>query len=223
MVNKESLEIGDTVKVRTGFIDPEYGLEMSGWHGRVTQIFPDEGTALIAFDSLTLQNLPETYIEDCEEEGLSWNEYGYDLTDLIKTAPRDTLAQSKKTLREINESIVHNFLYLGEEGREIRRLLLTVDPDGELDALDAWFEYLNQTLKFPFEAVVDEQMRGPLRSGDKVRVHSLEDADEMYGIIVKLRRGREQFHLPLCQLAAADNGSPLYDLIDLYRTWFANH
>lgn len=178
---------------------------------------------MITFDSLTLQNLPESYIEDCEEEGFSWNEYGYDLTDLIKTAPRDTLAESEKARREVHDSLIDNFLYLGAEGKEIRRLLLTVDPEGELDALGAWFEYLDQEIKFPFEAVVDEWMRGPLRSGDKVRVHSLEDADEMYGIIVKLRRGRKQFHLPLCQLAAADKESPLYELIDLYRTWFANH
>lgn len=222
MTNKESVKIGDTVKVRDGFIDPEFGAEMSGWHGRITELFPEEKTALIVFDSLTLRNLPETYIVDCEESGFSWNEYGYDVNDLIKVAPRDSLAESKKALKETQESIIHNYLYLGAEGKEMRRLFLTVDPEGDLDALGAWFEYLEQTVEFPFEAVVDEWMRGPLRSGDKVRVHSLEDADEMYGIIVKLRRGRKQFHLPLCQLAAADEDSPLYALIDLYRTWFAN-
>lgn len=40
MTDKESLKIGDTVKVREGFIDPEYGVEMSGWHGRITELFP---------------------------------------------------------------------------------------------------------------------------------------------------------------------------------------
>ncbi|MCZ7667787.1 MAG: hypothetical protein M5U34_11525 [Chloroflexi bacterium] len=55
MTDKESLKIGDTVKVREGFIDPEYGVEMSGWHGRITELFPEEKTAMITFDSLTLQ------------------------------------------------------------------------------------------------------------------------------------------------------------------------
>lgn len=222
MTKEESLKIGDTVKVKDDFIDPDCGADMSGWQGRITQLFPEEGTALIAFDSITLQNLPQEYIDDSEEEGLSWNEYGYDLTDLIKVQPRDTAADAAQTLKQLEEALVHNYLYLGEEGKEIGRILQSVDPDGNLDPLSAWWEYLEQDLKFPFEAVVDEWQRGPLRSGEKVRVHGIEDADEHYGIIVKLRHGRKQYHLPLCELAAANENSREYGLIDLYRTWFAN-
>ncbi len=111
---------------------------------------------------------------------------------------------------------------MGEEGQEIRRIMQTIDPKGDMGEMEVWWEYLEQELKFPLEAVVDEWGRGPLRSGEKVRVHAIEDADEHYGIIVKLRRGRKQFHTPLFQLAAADRSSREYSLIDLYRTWFAN-
>ncbi|MFN2280066.1 MAG: hypothetical protein ACK2UR_20800, partial [Candidatus Promineifilaceae bacterium] len=48
---------------------------MSGWHGRVSEIYQDEGTALIAFDSLTLLDLPGSLVEQCEEEGYSWNDF----------------------------------------------------------------------------------------------------------------------------------------------------
>ena len=69
--------------------------------------------------------------------------------------------------------------YLGDEGEEIQGILQNIDPYGELAALDVWLAYLEQELKFPFEAVVDEwQEHGSLRAGDKVRVHAIEDADE---------------------------------------------
>lgn len=215
------LQIGDTVKVRQGFKDPDTKVTMGGWYGSVTQLFPETGTAMIAFDSQTLRDMPAKYIEQCEEDGLSWRKYGYDLTDLTKVEPRDTEEQASAVAAEIEAKNI--YAYLGKEGQEIRRIIQSVDPDGEMDHLYVWAEYLKDHLRFPFEAVVDEwQSRGPLRSGDKVRVHAIEDSDKMYGIIVKLRRGLRRFHFPLSDLAPADKTSPEYHLIYLYRTWFAN-
>jgi hypothetical protein len=69
------LKYGDVVRVRDGFRHPDLDVGMSGWHGRVSEIYQDEGTALIAFDSLTLLDLPESFIEQFEEEGYSWNDF----------------------------------------------------------------------------------------------------------------------------------------------------
>ena len=215
------LQIGDVVKVRQGFKDPDTKVDMSNWHGRISQFYPEEGTALIVFDSQTLQNMPPNYIKRCEREGYGWDSYGYDLEDLTKVEPRDTVADVQKILDQLGGE--HAYDHLGKEGEEIQRIIQTVDPEGDMGLLDVWLEYLEQELTFPFAAIVDEwQERGPLRSGDKVRVHGIEDADEHYGIIVKLRRGRKQFHLPLCELAAADENSKEHNLIALYRVWFAN-
>jgi len=52
-------KIGDAVRVKVGFIDEETDLDMSGWQGRITEFYPDVGTALIAFDSLTLKACPQ--------------------------------------------------------------------------------------------------------------------------------------------------------------------
>ncbi|MCP4418265.1 MAG: hypothetical protein GY805_16710, partial [Chloroflexi bacterium] len=200
MAQKRTLEIGDVVKIRWGFKDPDTKIEMSGWHGRITKFYPEEGTAMIAFDSRTMQDMPSKYVEICEIEGYAWHQYGHDLTDLIKTDPRDTKEETAVTFTQLENKRIYS--YLGEEGQEIRRIMQTIDPKGDMGEMDVWWEYLEQELKFPLEAVVDEWQRGPLRSGDKVRVHAIEDADEHYGIIVKLRRGRKQYHLPLCELAA---------------------
>jgi hypothetical protein len=217
----QPLEIGDSVKVRQGFKDPDTQIDMGGWYGRVTQLFPEEDTAMIAFDSQTLRQMPDHYIETCVADDCSWQAYGYDLADLIKVEPRDTPAEVKAVVDALEAKYIYS--YLGEEGLEIRQILRSVDPDDELDHLVAWTDYLEENLRFPFEAVVDEwQERGPLRSGARVRVHAIEDADEHYGIIVKLRHGRKQYHFALCELAAADEQAPEYHLIDLYRTWFAN-
>jgi hypothetical protein len=221
MAKETTVKIGDTVKVKDDFIDPECGVDMSGWHGRIKEIFPKIGTALIAFDTITLLNLPPEHIEESEEKGLSWSEYGYDLVDLSKVDPRDTTADVEATLNQIANHYI--FAHLGEEGREIRQVIQSVDPHGKMSEIEIWQIFLEQKLKFPLAAVVVEwQDRGPLRSGDKVQIHAIEAADEGYGLIVKLRRGRRQFHFPLCDLSTADNSSTAYKFIDLYRTWFAN-
>jgi hypothetical protein len=221
MAEDSTLQIGDTVKVKDDFIDPECDVDMGGWHGRIKEFYPKIGTALIAFDSITLQNLPPEYIEESEEEGLSWSEYGYDLADLSKADPRDTSADVEATQKEIAHHYI--FAHLGEEGREIRQVIQSVDPHGNMSEIEIWQTYLEQKLKFPLAAVVNEwQDRGPWRSGDKVHIHAIEAADMHYGLIVKLRRGRRQFHFPLCDLSAVDNNSTTYRLIELYRTWFAN-
>ena len=216
-----NIQIRDVVKVRDGFCDSELGVDMSGWHGRVSKLYPEEGSALIAFDSLTLLALPASYIEQCEEEGYSWTDYGYSLDDLSKTEARDTLSRVLTVLKDLQKRT--QFSYLGEEGRELNKIFLSIDPDGTMVPVDVWETYLRQNLTFPFEAVVDEwQERGPLRAGDKMRVSQIEMADERYGLIVKAKHGRHQIHFPLCDLAAKDKDSSNFDLIDLYRTWFAN-
>ena len=217
-----NIQSGDVVKVRDGFCDSELGVDMGGWHGRVSKLYPEEGTALVAFDSLTLLDIPERFIEKYAEEGYSWEDYGYDLDDLIKTKARDTLTDVRYVLKELRNQ--YKYSYLGEEGREINKIFLAIDPDWVMGPLEVWEIYLQQNLTFPFEAVVDEwQERGPLRAGDKMRVSQIEIVDEGYGLIIKAKHGRHQIHFPLCDLAAMDKDSPNFDLIDRYRTWFANH
>ena len=69
-----SLEIGDSVKVREGMMCPDMeGLCIEGWQGKVSEVGEDmDGDALICirWDSLTLKNLPDYFIEQSEEEGL---------------------------------------------------------------------------------------------------------------------------------------------------------
>ena len=92
------------------------------------------------------------------------------------------------------------------------------------DILAAWRAELERTLRFPFEAIVDEfQDRGPFRADDRVtvlRFHQV--ADEVYGILVICRKGQRLYEFPLSDLAAHDKKSPNADAIQDYRVWHAN-
>jgi len=110
-----------------------------------------------------------------------------------------------------------------DEDKRIQAVLDGIDPDDEMEALDAWEEHLEENLSFPFEAKVYEwQDRGPLRTGERVKVKSIFEADDHYGIIVEVRRGREKFWFPLCDLEVTDRQSPNYQLVKDYAVWFAN-
>ncbi len=69
-----SLEIGDSVTVREGMMCPDMeDLCIEGWQGKVSEVGEDkDGNTLICirWDSTTLKNLPDYFIEQSDEEGL---------------------------------------------------------------------------------------------------------------------------------------------------------
>jgi hypothetical protein len=69
------VEIGDLIITRSGTVDPDLGLDISGWQGRVIEM--DKGPrgqqmTCIEWDGPTLKRMPPEIIEKCEEDGLDW-------------------------------------------------------------------------------------------------------------------------------------------------------
>jgi len=214
-------KIGDTVRVKDGFIDKETDHDMSGWQGRIKEFYTDVGTALIEFDSLTIKGIPSTYIRRCEEEGYSWSEYGFELEWLEIAVSRDTQHDVAAMIND--RSGEFPYAHLGEDGRAMDEILGGVDPDDELEAFQVWEGHLSKHLTFPFEATVSEfQERGPLRVGDHVKVHRIKRVDDFYGVIVQVQRSRHIYYFPLCDLKVLEPSSPNHDLVQLYAVWFAN-
>jgi hypothetical protein len=214
-------KIGDTVRVKDGFIDAETDHDMSGWQGRIKEFYTDAGTALIEFDSLTIQAIPSTYIRRCEEEGYSWNEYGFELEWLEATVPRDSQHDVAAMIHA--RSGEFPYAHLGDKGHAIDEILGDVDPDDDLEAFQVWEDHLSKHLTFPFAAAVSEfQERGSLQASDHVMVQGIEMIDDCYGVIVQVRRSRHVYHFPLCDLQVLDPSSPNHDLVQLYAVWFAN-
>ena len=218
------IKIGDSVVVKPGVDDPDLGIDIGGWQGRVLDIQPGEGDITlvhIQWDSITLKHMPDSAIEQCEEQGLGWTEMFLDIREVEAALPRDSGADVAGVADALSDKFAWS--YLGEQGRRIRQVLMGVDAEDDMDMLGAWEEYLEENLSFPFEAEVDEyQERGPLQAGDHVKVTEIGLVDDLYGVIVDLRRGRRKYAFPLCDLRVIDEHSPNYQIVDDYRTWFAN-
>lgn len=213
--------VGDSVVVKPGIMDPDFGVEIGGWQGRVSEGLCIEGMVLIRWDSVTLQNMPDSMIERCEEQGLDWTEMVLEARDVELTNPRDTEEDVARTIKRLSKK--HTWSFLGEEGRRIGKILAGVDRHDEMAALAAWEDHLTKSLVFPFEAEISEyQERGPLQAGDRVAVKGISGVDDLYGIIVRLRYGRRRYDFPLCDLEVTDERSPNYQLVMDYAVWFAN-
>ncbi len=221
---KLKLKVGDSVVVKPGTKDPDIGGDISGWQGRVSEFGEWEGktTVCIVWDSVTLKSMPRAMIEHSEEEGLDWQSMSLAVDEVEPSPARDTEQDVASAVAEISEQSA--WLHLGEEGKRIQAVLAGIDPDDIMELLDAWEEHLTEKLPFPFEAEVSEhQDRGPLRRGDRVSVKSITLVDDLYGIIVAVKRGRERYDFPLCDLEVTDQRSANYQLVKDYAVWFANH
>jgi len=217
-----TLSLGDSVRFKAGVKDADFDVDMSGWQGRVVSFEKEHGTVMIAFDSITLRNMPDAYIETCEEQGLDWPEYGASPDELEVVPPRDTPQDVEDAIAELTARYAYS--YLGEEGREMNAILAGVDLEDSLAVMRRWGEYLRKTLNFPFNAKVVETSfrRGPIRHGERLTVLGITSVDDSYGVLVDVKRGRESFVYPLCDLETVDVRSPNHDPLQLYVVWFAN-
>ena len=161
------------------------------------------------------------YFERCQAEKLDWASIYLEASDFDRAEPRDTKEDVELTVEEITRQ--YGRVDLAAPDRRIQQVLTGVDEDDELAAWEAWEEYLEKTLIFPFEAVVHKyEERGPLKTGDRVKVVEITDVDDLYGVIVRLRVGHKSYHLPLCELKVADDSSPNSEPVDDYSVWSAN-
>lgn len=215
------LGVGDSVRVKAGVKDEEFGLDLGGWQGRISEVDEKNEVIAIAWDSITLQGLPAAYIADAEEQGLGWDTYYLGPDDVELAEARDVKARTEKVRSELQAKFAWH--HLGEEGREISRILDGIGPDDMSELLERWEEYFSSVLTFPFRAEVTEsQDRGPLHSGDILDVYEIDSVEEMYGLIVRVKKGRKGYYFPLCDLTPVDQKSPNYQPVRNYAIWFAN-
>ena len=207
-------KINDSVKIKEGVMCPDNdSLFIGGWQGRIFEI---EEVIGIRWDSITLKQLPLEYIKKSEEEGLDWAEMYLYLDEIEPASPRDT----EETVEEVQEQMEAKYSWFGE-GKEGERILKVI-ADAE-DIEEAWKDHLEQVLSFPFDAEVSEyQERGPLKTDDQVKVNGIVEADDLYGVLVNVTRGRERFVFPLCDLTVRDKKSTNYTPVKDYCVWFAN-
>jgi hypothetical protein len=219
---RAGFKVGDSVVVKPGVSNPDFGIEIGEWQGWISALgVGQEDMIMIAWDSVTLRNMPDFMIQQSEEQGLSWAEMGLEPHEIELSSPRDTEADVVQVIDELSRK--HAWSWLGEEGMRIGQILDGIDPDDETALLHRWEKHLKRHLRFPFEAEVAEyQERGPLKSGNRVTVRKIFDVDDFYGVIILLTHRRRQYHFPLCDLEVVDENSPNYEPVSDYAVWFAN-
>ena len=216
------LKLGDSVVVKPNTDDPDLNINIGGWQGRISEIVEKDNTIGIRWDSITLKQMSDEAIAQCEEQGLDWTEIYLHPEEVEVTNSRDEENDVEEVIEVLRGK--HCWDFLGEEGKRIRAVLAEADGDSEWAALEAWEEYFGKILSIPFEAQVSFwKGRGPLRPGDKVRVWGIEGSEDLYGILVSVRHGRKKYVLPLCELEVLDKSSPNCQPVADYSVWFANH
>ena len=165
--------------------------------------------------------MPSETIDQCEEKGLDWTEMYLHPEDVELTTARDSEEDVEEMIDFLESK--HSWSHLGEEGKRIQAILDKAEDRSEWAAFKAWEEYFQEVLEYPIEAEVSEwQERGPLRTGDKVKVLGIEGTEDLYGILVSLRRERRKYVFPLCDLEVIEKSSPNYQPVKDYAVWFAN-
>jgi len=86
--------------------------------------------------------------------------------------------------------------------------------------LDIWLDYLEKELSFPFEASIQDSENFELKWKDIVNVKQIEDFEDMYGILLEIRKGRKKFIFPLCDLEVVEKQSRNRFIIDAFLEWW---
>lgn len=219
--------VGDSLIVLPGISDPNTGIPLGGYQGRVTEVeLGKSGQVTVTFqwDSLSLKNMPASAIRFCEEEGLDWTRMCLYASEIAPAVPRDRQRDVDKIIERLTAE--HAWDYLGEQGQRIQQVLAGIieDDENEGEVFERWYEHLQTTLKMPFEAeITEDEDHGPLHAGQHVRVQSFEEFDDyQYGILVNIKAGGRSFVFPLCDLEVVDKKSSQYNVVDDYATWFSN-
>lgn len=83
-----AFKIGESVVVKSGVVDPDFGTDIGGWQGRVKEV--DDDTVFIRWDSITLREMGMDLVIRCENENLDWKVMMLSQWEVERTSSRDS-------------------------------------------------------------------------------------------------------------------------------------
>jgi len=99
------LDIGDSVVVKSGVIDPDLDNDIGGWQGRVMET-DDGDSVFIRWDSITLQEMGLDVTIQCENKNLDWEVMTLDMADVQKAVSRDTEKDVVRAAHQLKNEMI---------------------------------------------------------------------------------------------------------------------
>ena len=99
------LDIGDSVAVKSGVVDPDLDNDIGGWQGRVLEA-DDGDSVFIRWDSITLQEMGLYLAIQCENKNLDWELMTLDTADVQKAASRDTEKDVDRAAQQLKTEMI---------------------------------------------------------------------------------------------------------------------
>jgi hypothetical protein len=241
----KEIKTGDSVRVKPGVKDPDYEYDLSSWQGRVTHIDKDDGIYIeIAWDSITLDQMPTEYIDTSMEEGFDYYLMWLSDDEVELAEPRDQQPAVNDKINALNKKF--GYISPEEQSQQIAQILISKDLSVSMENLDKFYNYLSKHIKHPclLTGMEDFSWEEPYLLGifdqeeyeilkrkrasytDHFKLIRLEDRiDDLQGILVKVQRisDRKLFVLPLWDLKTVDRKDQNHHIIDNYCHWMTNY
>ncbi|MFT6319267.1 MAG: hypothetical protein ACJAT4_000184 [Granulosicoccus sp.] len=213
-IKRPKFKIGSSVQVNKN-VNAEFdsNINMKNWEGRVIDAYRNEEGDIyeVEFDSITMQNMPQDYIEKLVEFDYDFSEYQFSPNDLIKAKSRDTQTETNSSYRQNLHQ--YKWYYLDEdEDKELMLRIMTQMPE-ESDE-ENWKLYFRNNLSFPFDGEVKGMFH--LAPNSKVEVIGLDGWDEFGGMIVVIKNQKMVTQHPLFDFSAKGVNAKH---LDIYFQW----
>lgn len=196
-------------------------INIKGWQGRVEEVLTngEDVVFVVALDSLTLRQLPESFIRfTCEEEYGAFSRYEFGEEDLAPAQPRDTEEEAMVAQRRLFHRFFWGDVQEDEQAARIFDIMLR-SPNSE--DIDNWAAYFNTEVEYPFYAVVEGLVLQHIEPGTEVEVLGVEgiDDEEGFGLVASVKKGRAILSYPLMELMPVNERDPKAQPLLDYRYW----
>ena len=216
--------VGDRVRVRLGVTDTDYpDMPIGGWAGAVSQI-QKNGVYMVLWSRETRDAIHPIFEKRCANDGFELERYWLAEDDLEPDDGGPLEIECPK--RSTAEPLSH------EDQEDRIRMVFGLDsndplPDVDVEMLEIYYEYLVESLVFPFEAEHTPETGRLFPHSRIVKVIAPDDSDdeplidEMHGVLCRTRHQRRVLVVPLGELEV-EKGKPNRQLIKDYSYWFSN-
>lgn len=243
---KRKIKIGDSVRVKSGIIDPDFKkYDMTNWQGRITAVDNDENDYIeIMWDSITLNQIPSEFIESSLDDYCDFSIMWLNVDEVEITESRDTPNDVEKKKEEINEHYRH--ISFEEQDANISKILNRKDLSVTEKNQDKYYDYLDEHITYPsiltgsedfsweepyLFGVFDEREYERLKKKrpsytNHYKLLGLGDIiDDLRGILVDVQRisDKKKFVIPLWDLKTVDRKDKNHQLISDYSYWMSNY